>query len=329
MSIPAATTPTTTPAASPPPAPAGTEGQTATPPAPPATPADAAPEGAPPTQEPSPADLAAEVMRRRDAASLAKLMREKRELDERAASFKDAEPKLATLTKAQQLWESGDYSGALHAFAGLATSDPGKVKEQLPRLYEQLTSQILGVDSPSQVQASLQRDVARLQRELEALQQEKARAQAEHEQLTAQDRELRVQGAVESIATLLSQNETDVPYLLAEADNPAQVVWDIIVESVERGDKPLEPEEAAKIANSYFQPIFEKKRTRYQHLLAPQGASGLFQPEATPSQTAPSKSLTNADASRAPDLQKPPAIPNREDSIDAAWKLLQERHRQT
>lgn len=291
--------------------------------------ADAPPEGAEPVQEPTPADLAAEVMRRREAGSLAKLMREKRELDERAAAFKDAEPKLATLSKAQQLWESGDYSGALHAFAGLAAADPGKVKEQLPRLYEQLTSQILGVDSPTQVQASLQRDVASLQRKLEELQQEKARREAEHEQWTAQDRERRVQGAVESIATLLSQNEQDVPYLLAEADDPAQVVWDIMLEAVERGDKPLEPEEAAKIANQYFQPIFEKKKNRYQYLLAPQGASGSIQPEATPSQTAPSKSLTNADASRAPDLQTPRPIPNREDSIDAAWKLLQERHRQT
>jgi hypothetical protein len=278
--------------------------------------------------EPAAPDYADAVMKRRDAASLAKLMKEKRELDARAETYKGAEPALAAVTRAQKLWESGDHAGAFHEFMSVAAGDAAKVKEHLPKLYDQLTSQILGVDSPQNVAARTEREIATLKRELEELKQERATTQAEYEQWTSQDRERRVSAAVESVGALLEKT-SDYPFLMAEADNPAQVVWDIMVEAIERGEEPPEPEAAAKLANQYFQPIFEKKKNRYQNLLAPQGASGSNQPETPSSQNGSRKSLTNADAATAPDLQTPQPITDRDESIDAAWRLLQERHRQT
>lgn len=310
------------------PAGAGAEGAV---PAPPAAPSPAEGQPAAPAAtdpaEPPPPDYAAEVMKRQSAASLAKLMREKRELDARAESFKGAEPSLAAVNQAKKLWEAGDHLGAFNAFMAVTAGD--KAKEQLPKLYDQLTSQILGVDSPTNVAARTEREIATLKRELEELKQERATSQADYETWAAQDRERRVSAAVESVGTLLEKT-TDYPFLMAEADNPAQVVWDIMVEAIERGEEPPEPEAAAKLANTYFQPIFEKKKNRYQNLLAPQGASGSSQPETTASQNGSRKSLTNADAARAPDLQTPAPIADRDESIDAAWQMLRERtQRQT
>jgi hypothetical protein len=306
------------------PAPAGQQAQASTPPST-STPAPVGPTTEAPPPEAKP-DLAAEVMKRRDSSALAKLMREKRELDARAAQLAEKAPVLDGFERARQYAEEGDHARATRAFYETIYG-PEKAQEMFPHVYASLTSEVVGVESAAQAQARFQRDLARLQQQQQELQEKVARDQAAHEQWIASTREERITGAVGTIASMLEQS-TDYPYLLAESEEPAQVVWEIMVEALERGEQPPTPEEAAKIANNHFQPIFEKKKTRYQHLLAPQGASGSNQPETPASQNGSRKSLTNADAASAPDLRAPPTIMNRDDSIDAAWRLLQERHRQ-
>lgn len=266
------------------------------------------------------------VLRRRESAALAKLMREKRELDVRAEAYKGVEPRLAALAAAQQLYERGDHGGAVKAALTILAGDEARAKEALPKAYESLTSEILGVESSSQQSARVQRDLASLHKQLGDVQSELATRRAERDQMAAEVQERQIAEGVQSLATVLDAAKSQYPNLMAEADDPAQVVWEMMVEALERGEKPPEWEEAAKILDSHYQPIVEKKKNRYQHLLAPQGANGSpSKPEMPSSQMGSRKSLTNADAASTSDLQPPKPILNREDSIEQAFRLLQER----
>jgi hypothetical protein len=266
-------------------------------------------------------------MSRRDAANLAKLMQAKREADAAAARAAEKAPLYEQLERAAKYAKEGDHSRATRAFYE-AVHGPEKAKELFPQVYDHLTSEVLGVEAGSKIQGRVERDLARLQREHEELAATIARDQAAHQQWAAANREERISGAVGTISQMLEASK-DYPYLAAESDDAAQVVWEIMVEAAERGEEPPSPEEAAKLANDHFQSIFEKKRTRYQQLLAQQSASGTAQQEAANSQTAPRMSLTNVDATQAPDLKTAPKFIDREQSIDAAWRLLQERSRQS
>jgi len=281
-------------------------------------------------ETPPPPNPAAEVIERRQGQALAKLMREKQQLDAQREQLKGHEPRLTLFAKAEKLAAEGDHAGA-HRFMLEATyGGADKAKAALPALYESLTSEILGVDSKSS-SPRIERDVARLQRELEELKQARATAEAERDEWQSKDRENRVEAAVSALSTMLEAETTSYPYLMAEADDPGHVVWEIMVAAIERGEEPPEPEEAAKLANLYYQPVFERKKTKYQNLLAPQGASGSTSTlEAPQSLPAPQrKSLTNADAAQAPNLTAPRVILDREKSIDEAWRVLQQGHKQT
>lgn len=273
-------------------------------------------------------DPVAEVLSRRDAAALAKLMRDKRELDERASRYKDAEPHLEGLGRARKHAEGGDHARAIEAAMELLYGE--KAKEVLPHVYEGLTARIVGSESASQATARLTQETSRLRRELEEMQDRLSKGQAEYEKQAAAIAEQRVESGIKSIKTMLEQAADKYPYLMAESDAPEHVVWDLMVAQLEKSEKPPEPEEAMKLANDHFQKIFEKKKDRYKNLLAPQGANGSNTHGSPPSPSQGQRqSLTNADASRVPDLKTPQPIRNREESIEAAFQLLKARHQQT
>lgn len=275
-----------------------------------------------------PANPAAEVIERRTGQALAKLMREKQDLDARSSQVKKHEARLAMLDRADALAAAGDHSAANMLTLEATYGSKEKAKEALPSLYESLTSEIIGVQS--KVAPKVERDLSRLERRLEQMELEREKALAERDAMAARDREQRVEQGVKALSTMLEQQSNDYPYLMAEADDPGHVVWEIMVAAIERGEEPPEPEEAAKLANQYYQPVFERKKTRYQNLLAPQGASGTPSKPEGPQNTPgpPRKSLTNATSAQAPNLTAPAPITDREKSIDAAWKHLQEAHKQ-
>jgi hypothetical protein len=311
----AETAPETAPVEAPPPA------------APPNQPAKEAPAAEPEKVEHEPekapgADIAAEVMRQRDARQLGELVREKKALEAKAASFKESEAKLAAFAKIERLLDDEDDASAIEALLQLKAGD--RYKDRLASTYNALTDRMLkGQNAPKQSSA-VERSVSRLEKDFEQLKHEKAQTEARLAEKEAEERDRAVQGAVESIGSYLKDLEHDYPFLMAEADEPADIVW-AIIEEADRAGKELTLGEAAKLANDHFQPAFERKAPRYQSLLAPnKGEDKPAKPEdAQPKLSAPPrKSLTNADASQVSNQKTLPPAKSDDERIDRGWEAF-------
>lgn len=282
--------------------------------------------GAPPPQEPAKPDLAAAVMERRTAASLAKLMAAKRDADAAAERVKGVEPAVQAFERARQRAEAGDHAGAQRELHLALYGDEARRKEALPKIYDSLTSEILGVESAEQIAKRQQAQLSHLAQQIEAQERYLRELESRRSTEESETRERRVESGLQDLSKALTETN-DYPYLLAESDDPARVVWEIMVEAAERGEEVPEWDKAARMANDHFKPLVEKKQTRYQTLLA-QGANGTpVQHESPPSQMGTQRlSLTNADSSQVPPLRTVQPLPNREASIEQAWRMLQERH---
>lgn len=290
-------------------------------------PAEAAKEpAADPAPEPPKVDLAAEVMKRRDAKELAALSRQQRQLEAERTKLKELEPKAASFARAQRLAEDGDRVGAISAMLEAWHGDAEKAKAALADYYNDLTAHVLAVQNAPQNPSKLERRVSRHEEDLEALKRERDQAKAEAEELKARDHEQRVQGAIQQVASFLRDSESEFPHLTAEADAPEDVVWGILEEAMARGED-LTLEQAAKLADEYFKPAVERKKTRYQNLLAPKKANGVppkSEAPTSPMSAPPRKSLTNADASQAPQPQELPPPRNEDERLARSFAVLQQ-----
>jgi hypothetical protein len=297
----------------------------ATPAAPGTTGGEAPAKGEPTPTDPAPpkVDFAAEVMKRRDAKELAQVVREKKAVEAERAKLKEHEQKLESFRIVEQLLEDGDDAGAIEALIRLKAGD--KASERLASTYNALTERMLKAqDGKKQEPTPVERDVSRLRQRLEALEQQKASAEAKLAEKEAAEHEQRVQNAIGQVGTYLKDAEHEYPYLMAEADDPGEVVWHILDEAAKHGQE-LTIGDAAKLANDHFQPTVTKKADRYKNLLAPTKANGVPpKPEALRSQSAPPrKSLTNADASQAPSTKTLPPAKNDEERLARGFAVLQ------
>ncbi len=299
-------------------APAVLAGKTKTAEQPPA--GDAA---AKPTPEPPKVDIAAEVMKRRDAKELASLVRDKRAVESERAKLKEQSAKLEAFREIERMLDEGDDAGAAEALVRMKAGD--KANERLATLYNGLTDRLLKDKNGTQQPTQVERGVTHLRSKLETLEQKNAALEARLAERDAAEHEQRIRGAVERVGGYLKDAEHDYPFLMAEADDPGEVVWSILEEAEKHGQE-LTLEEAAKLANDHFQPTATKKADRYKNLLAPTKANGVPpKPEATRSQVAPPrKSLTNADASQAPTTKTLPPPKNDEERLERAFAALQQ-----
>lgn len=288
----------------------------------PAVPAPAA-TSQPPAPEPAAPDLAAEVMKRRGADQLRELVREKKQLEAKAEKYKAAESKVAAYERIERLMDAGDDDEAVMELLKLKHGE--KAAERLAPTYNGLTRRVLGTQANPEL-AKVEQRVSRFDQRVEKLEQEKAQAEAKLAEMESKDRESRIQGAIKSVGDYLKTQESAYPHLLAEADAPEDVVWNILEEAEKHGQE-LTLEQAAKLADDHFKPAFERKAARYQNLLAPKTGNVVpTKPEASPSTKAapPRKSLTNADASQAATEETPlPPPRNEQERRDRSFAVLQ------
>jgi hypothetical protein len=293
-----------------------------------AAPAKAAP--AEPAKEPEPAkpeepafDPAAEVMRRRDAKELASIVREKKALEARALEFKQHEGKLAALAKIERLLEDEDDAGAFEAMLALKLGE--KAGDRLPHSYNLLTERMLRPQNAPHPVSKEARGVSRIERELEEVKAREAQTRAKLEQREAEEYEHKVLGAKATLKAHIKDSEHELEALVTEADQPEEIVWEIL-EEADKAGKPLTVGEALKLANNHFKPAFERKAERYKNSLAPKKAVDVpGKPEAPTSKSAPQrKSLTNADASEVVAPKAPPKPRNEDERLDLAWQKLRQ-----
>ncbi len=285
--------------------------------------ADSTAVAAAPTPEPDTTrvDVVAEVMKRRDTQALAGLVREKRQLEAERAKYKEHEPKLTAFRRIEQLLEEGDDATAIEELIKLKSGD--KHKERLATTYNALTDRILKGHSEKQQPSLVERSVSRLEKQLEELQARETQAQSKLAEREAAEQEQRAREVVTNVSTYLKGAEQEYPFLMAEADEPGEVVW-AIMEEAEKLGQELTLGEAAKLANTHFQPTAEKKADRYKNLLAPKGSNVPIKPEApTRTSAPPRKSLTNADASQAPVAKELPPPRTQQERVDRAFAVLQ------
>jgi len=277
-----------------------------------------APEAPPEPDKPS---LAAEVMQRRDARQLAALVREKKQLEQAAAKYKEHDAKLTAMARIERYLEDGDDASAVEELLRLKSGD--KAKERLATTYNALTERMLGAQNQSQP-TRVERGLSRIEKDLDALKLEKAELAAKLEAKEAEERDRAIQGAKQAVGSFLKDLEHEHPFLMAEADEPEEIVWNILEAAQERGDE-ITLAQAAALANEHFQPIYERKKPRYLNLPAPPKASGdQNKPEAPPSQkSAPRKSITNADASQAASEKPLPPPRTEEERLDRSFAVLQ------
>jgi hypothetical protein len=161
---------------------------------------------------------------------------------------------------------ASDPLGAFKKLIGgaLKLSDEEAEKE-MERVYEEWTGRKLGLDAHSDQGQSettrLRREFERDKRERKAREEEEARRQAEREQRQA------VEFAVRSLDADIRKSPERYGFLLAE-DNPAQIVFDTIVERFERDGTELSPAEAAQLAEDHYRDKWAKSYERRKDLLA-------------------------------------------------------------
>jgi hypothetical protein len=300
----------------------------APPPAPPPAPADPdepeAPPATPPAEAPPKVDLAAVVMKQRDASQLAALVREKKQLEATAAKYKSSEAKLAALAKIEQLMDDGDRAGAIVELHRLKFGD--KAAAELADSYNSLTRHVLGKQNESSPEiVQVKREVSRNGQEIEALKRERDQYQAKLAEKEAAEYQRWERGAVEDLGSYLKSTADQFPYLVAEVDQPEEVVWEILKTAAAQGQNDLTYEQAAQLANEHFKPTAEKKAARYQNLLASKASGNPPKPEAAakPTSAPPRKSLTNADASQASTEKSLPPPRNDQERLDRSFAVLQ------
>jgi hypothetical protein len=179
---------------------------------------------------------------------------------------------------------SNDPLGAFKKLLGgaLKLSDDEAEKE-MERVYEEWTGRKLGLDAHSDQGQSettrLRREFERDKRERKAREEEETRRQAEREQQQA------VEFAVRSLDADIRKSPDRYGFLLAE-DNPAQIVFDTIVERFERDGTELSPAEAAQLAEDHYRDKWAKSYERRKDLLAKGVAEQrkASQAEATPAE---------------------------------------------
>lgn len=269
------------------------------------------------------AEALSAVVGRRDAKQLAAIVRQQKQIDTEKERIKAADAKLAAIARMEKAFDEDDDAAAVDAL--LEYKFGADAAQRKGQLYDRLTGQILRVESKAAPSAKYERRASALEQDFEAIKQELAQAKAEKAEAAARERELQEQNAASSISTWLSDPkvEAEYPCLAAEADDPGVAVYELLAEAKERGQE-LTVGEAAALLNEHFQPAFEKKKARYQNLLAPNKATDSTKPETRQSQSTPSRtSITNADASQA--AATPPELPppaTEAERLERSWQVL-------
>ena len=296
-------------------------------PAPAETPAEPAkePEAAA-DKGPDLAAIATGVMARRDASQLGALVREKKALEAEKAKFKEHEADLGALAEFHRLYEVDPAAAVAHMLEHKEGKDKGQAA--LARAYDGLTTRILGVESKTAVPPHLKLSVDRAEKNVSGAQARIDALEAKLAAKEAEEQRVAVQGALQTVGGFLTKQEHEYRYLMAEADDPTEIVWSIMEDANAQGVE-LSLGDAAALANEHFKPTFEKKKDRYQRLTAPErGADTPSKPESTPKPSASTrKSLTNADASQAtaPTTTKQPPPKTDEERLERSWQMLKER----
>jgi hypothetical protein len=161
---------------------------------------------------------------------------------------------------------ASDPLGAFRKLIGgaLKLSDEEAEKE-MERVYEEWTGRKLGLDAHSDQGQS---ETKRLRREFEAEKRErKAREEEEARRQAAREQQHTVEFAVRSLDADIRKSPERYGFLLAE-ENPAQIVFDTIVERFERDGTELSPAEAAQLAEDHYRDKWAKSYERRKDLLA-------------------------------------------------------------